>query len=59
VLYETPGAAALAAAIERLDGLAFDLAALRAQAERFDRRHFHAAWRALLERLGVEPELYA
>jgi glycosyltransferase involved in cell wall biosynthesis len=58
VLYPKPGATALAEAIERLDTLSFEPAALRRHAERFDRRHFAAAWRALLERLGVSPSLY-
>ena len=58
VLYERPGARPLAEAIERLDTLAFEPARLREAAERFDRRHFLAAWRALLDRLGVDPGLY-
>jgi glycosyltransferase involved in cell wall biosynthesis len=59
VLYGEPTAAALAAAIERLDTIEFDRATLRHHAERFDRRHFAASWRALFARLGVEPGLYA
>lgn len=58
VLYGSATAAALAEAIERLDGIAFDRAVLREQAERFDRRHFTAGWRALFARLGVPAELY-
>jgi glycosyltransferase involved in cell wall biosynthesis len=57
-LYEDAGARPLAEAVERLDGAAFDVLALRAHAERFDRCRFRAAWRALLERTGVDRRLY-
>lgn len=59
VLFDDQSAAGLAAAIERLDGIAIDRAVLRARAERFDRQHFLSAWRALLAREGVSEELYA
>jgi glycosyltransferase involved in cell wall biosynthesis len=49
----------LAAAIERIDGMTFDPASLRAQAERFDTTVFLAAWRALFGRLGVDASLYS
>ena len=52
-------AAGLAAAIERLDAISFDPQLLRARAERFDRKHFFSAWRALLAREGVSERLYA
>jgi glycosyltransferase involved in cell wall biosynthesis len=58
VLYAQPGARSLAEAIERLDSVAFDPAVLRRHAERFDRGHFGAAWRALFARLGVDERLY-
>lgn len=59
VLYAEPGWRSLAEAVEKLDTLAFDPASLRQHAERFDRRHFGDAWRALLTRLGVDARLIA
>jgi len=58
VLYDKPGGRPLADAIERMEGITFDRLALRAHAERFDRRHFLSAWRGLLDRLGVDRDLY-
>lgn len=52
VFFDTPSADALQAALARLDGLALDRHAIRAQAERFDTTVFQARWRALLESLG-------
>lgn len=49
----------LADAIKRVDGLTFDPALIRAHAERFDTTVFLSAWRALFERLGVDPSLYS
>jgi glycosyltransferase involved in cell wall biosynthesis len=49
---------ALVAGIERLDLMTFDRAAIRRQAERFDRGEFHRQWAALLAREGVDPALY-
>lgn len=59
VLYAEPGGASMADAIERLEALDFEPAALRRHAERFDRAHFGDAWRALLAQLGVDRALYA
>jgi len=58
VLYERQDTAALAEAIERLDGLALDPQSIRRQAEAFDVAVFRARWRELLARLGVDPSLY-
>ncbi len=58
VLFAKPESGALADAIDRLDGLQWDRHAIRAHAARFDRSVFVAAWRALFERLAVDPGLY-
>jgi glycosyltransferase involved in cell wall biosynthesis len=58
VLFEEQSVEGLAAAIERLDSIAFDPAALRRRAEEFDTRHFVAAWRTLLQRHNVDSALY-
>jgi glycosyltransferase involved in cell wall biosynthesis len=50
VLYEQPGAAGLAAAIQRFEGLALDDAQLRANAARFGRPRFHEQMAAAIER---------
>jgi glycosyltransferase involved in cell wall biosynthesis len=57
VLYDQPGASAMAAAIERLETLTLDPAAIRHRAEAFDVAVFRARWRELLDRLGVDPVL--
>jgi glycosyltransferase involved in cell wall biosynthesis len=49
----------LAAAIERLDNLTIDPAVCRARAEGFSVAVFHARWRDLFVRLGVDPSLYS
>ena len=59
VLFDEQTVASMAAGIERLDSLTFDQAVIRAQAERFDRSVFRAKFRALFERLGVDPSLYS
>ncbi|MEP7159280.1 MAG: glycosyltransferase, partial [Chloroflexota bacterium] len=58
-LYATLSADALAAAIKRLDDMALDPAEIRAGAQRFDRSAFRACWRALFNRLDVDPAFYA
>jgi glycosyltransferase involved in cell wall biosynthesis len=59
IFFERREAAALAEAIERLDGLAFDPSVIRARAQEFDTAVFRGAWRDLLARLGVDPALLA
>jgi glycosyltransferase involved in cell wall biosynthesis len=59
VLFESQTVDDLAAAIERLDTLAIDPAACRARAEEFSVAVFHARWRDLFVRLGVDPSLYS
>lgn len=58
ILFERQDVASLAEAIERLDGLAFTPAVIRARAQEFDASVFRGAWRELLARLGVDPSLY-
>ena len=48
----------VAAAIERVDGLTFDPAAIRANAERFRPEVFRTKFVELFQRLGVDPSLY-
>jgi glycosyltransferase involved in cell wall biosynthesis len=50
---------ALAEAIERLETLTLDPAAIRTWAERFDTEVFRRSWRELLARSGVDPLLYS
>ena len=59
IFFERQETAALAEAIERLDGLSFDPAVIRARAQEFDTVVFRGAWRELLERLGVDPAILA
>jgi len=59
VFFERQEAAALAEAIERLDGLTFTPASIRARAQEFDTSVFWRAWRELLARLGVDPAVFA
>ena len=58
VLFDEQTPAALAEAIERADGISFDPAAIRANAERFSASVFRAKFIDLLRRLGVDPSLY-
>ncbi|HYI21687.1 MAG TPA: glycosyltransferase [Candidatus Limnocylindrales bacterium] len=58
VLFDDQSPAGLEQALERLDGLTLDPAAIRARAEHFDRARFFDEWRALFVRLGVDPNLY-
>jgi glycosyltransferase involved in cell wall biosynthesis len=59
VLFDAQTVESMAAAIERLEGLRLDPATARTRAERFDQATFRAAFRALFERLGVDPSLYS
>jgi glycosyltransferase involved in cell wall biosynthesis len=59
IFFERQETAALAEAIERLDGLSFDPTVIRARAKEFDTVVFRGAWRELLERLGVDPAILA
>jgi glycosyltransferase involved in cell wall biosynthesis len=59
VLYDRPGASAMASAIERLDGLTLDRSAIRKRAEEFDVEVFRAGWRELLARSGVDLSVYS
>jgi glycosyltransferase involved in cell wall biosynthesis len=59
VLFDRQDVASVVAAIERLDGLTRDPAAIRERALEFDTAIFHSKWRALLARLGVDPSLYS
>jgi glycosyltransferase involved in cell wall biosynthesis len=59
VLFEAQNAGAMAEAIERLDGIALSPTVIRERAQAFDTGVFHARWRALLGRLGVDPFLYS
>jgi glycosyltransferase involved in cell wall biosynthesis len=59
LFFENSDADALAAAIDRLDGLTFDPRTLRTHAEGFSADRFHQRWRDLFARLGVDPSLYS
>jgi len=59
IFFERQEVAALAEAIERLDGLVFTPTAMRARAQEFDTSVFRGAWRELLARLGVDPAVLA
>ena len=59
IFVERQDVASLAEAIERLDGLSFTPAFIRARAEEFDAAVFRRAWRELLARLGVDPRVVA
>jgi glycosyltransferase involved in cell wall biosynthesis len=59
VLFDQPTIDSISDAIERLDGIPFDRAAIRARAEAFDPSVFRRRWRELLERLGVDPAVYS
>jgi glycosyltransferase involved in cell wall biosynthesis len=57
ILFDTQDDAALAAAIERCESIAFDPSVLRAHAERFDREVFLQRWRSLLGEIGFADAL--
>jgi glycosyltransferase involved in cell wall biosynthesis len=59
IFLERQDVASLADAIERLDGLVFTPATIRARAQGFDTNVFRQAWRELLARLGVDPAVFA
>jgi glycosyltransferase involved in cell wall biosynthesis len=59
IFFERQEVAALAEAIERLEGLTFEPAVIRARAQEFDTAVFRQAWRELLARLGVDPAVLA
>ena len=59
VLFEHQTVESLIAGLERLDGLRIDPLACRARAEEFSVEVFHARWRDLFVRLGVDPSLYS
>jgi len=59
VLFEVQDAGAMAEAIERLDGIAWSSGTIRRRADTFDTAVFHARWRSLFTRLGVDPSLYS
>jgi glycosyltransferase involved in cell wall biosynthesis len=59
IFFERQEVAALAEAIERLEGLTFDPASIRARAQEFDTAVFRQAWRDLLARRGVDPTYLA
>jgi len=59
VFFDHPDARSLAEAINALDSINFDGAAIRENARRFDVEVFRAKWRALLQREGVDPLLYS
>jgi glycosyltransferase involved in cell wall biosynthesis len=57
VLFDRPTVDELCAAIERLDSVTWSVAAIRAQAERFDAAVFRRRFLELLAGLGVAPDL--
>ncbi len=57
VLFDRPEVDDLVDALGRLDAIAWDRAAIRAQAERFDTSVFRERWRALLGGMGAGPLL--
>jgi glycosyltransferase involved in cell wall biosynthesis len=59
VFFDAQAPGTLAEAIDRLDGLLFDRAAIRANAERFSWVAFRRRFVELLGRLGVERGLVA
>ncbi|HYK94598.1 MAG TPA: glycosyltransferase [Candidatus Dormibacteraeota bacterium] len=58
VLFDRQDVGSFCRAIERLDGMTFDPAAIRARAEMFDVAVFRSRWKELFARLGVDPVLY-
>ena len=59
IFFERQDVRAVEAALTDVAGMRFDPVAIRLQADRFDRRHFLAAWYDLFDRLGVDPSLYS
>lgn len=59
VLFDRPDVGSVVQAIERLDGLTLDPAAIRHRAETFDTEVFRQRWRELFAQLGVDPSLYS
>jgi glycosyltransferase involved in cell wall biosynthesis len=59
VLFDAQTPDALAAAVERLDGIDLARDVVRAQAERFDQATFRSRFRELFVKLGVDPALYS
>jgi glycosyltransferase involved in cell wall biosynthesis len=59
ILFSRPTTAGLAEAIEAMDATAFDAAVVRARAEEYSVAVFRARWRALFERIGIDPSLYS
>jgi glycosyltransferase involved in cell wall biosynthesis len=58
VLFDRQDGQAMAEAIERLEGLAFDPSVIRANAERFSTQAFRRKFVELFQRLDVDPSLY-
>ncbi len=58
VLVDAPTVEAFVAAIERVDSMSLDRAAIRAHAERFSVHVFRRRFVELLDRLDVDPSLY-
>jgi glycosyltransferase involved in cell wall biosynthesis len=59
VFFDAQTSQSLAEGIQRVDAMAVDLAAIRANAERFSTAVFRRRWRQLLEGLGVDRRLIA
>jgi glycosyltransferase involved in cell wall biosynthesis len=59
VLFGEQTVESMTTAIERLEGMSFDRSVIRARAELFDASVFRQKFRALFERLGVDPSLYS
>jgi glycosyltransferase involved in cell wall biosynthesis len=59
VLFDEETVESLIGGIERLDTMTIDPAACRARAEEFSVAVFHARWRELFARLGVDPSVYS
>ncbi len=58
VLFDAPTVESVVAAIEQVDSMSFDRAAIRAHAERFGVDVFRRRFVDLLASLGVDPALY-
>ena len=58
VLFGAPDVGSLCSAIERMDGMEFDAAAIRRRAEEFDTEVFRRKWRELFAECGIDPSLY-
>jgi glycosyltransferase involved in cell wall biosynthesis len=59
VLFDEQSVAGLTAALDRLDGMTFDHAAIREHANTFDREAFRQTFGGLLVRLGADASLIA